>query len=180
MTLRLRVPCSVFCWLRWMPCRSPLWAGLASLATPEQWETQVVFQYFADHSGDAADMTSDEAALVEDAARDIVSRETNEGQLSWAVGPASICSRCNPFVAIVFARSRTGRRLMRMRSPPTLMRSMEYPTAEEIAKAFGQEGLVGNSYKNYEAAGRAARCRALRCVMRSLLGTILWLRPEPA
>lgn len=30
------------------------------------------------------------------------------------------------------------------------MRSMEYPTAEEIAKAFSQEGLVGNLYKNYE------------------------------
>ena len=30
------------------------------------------------------------------------------------------------------------------------MRSMEYPTAEEIVKAFSQEGLVGNLYKNYE------------------------------
>lgn len=27
---------------------------------------------------------------------------------------------------------------------------MEYPTVEEIDKAFSQEGLVGNLYKNYE------------------------------
>lgn len=66
----------------------PLVAKIASLTTPELWETQVVFQYFADHSGDAADIASDEAALIEDAARDIVSRETNEGQLSWGNEPA--------------------------------------------------------------------------------------------
>ena len=127
----------------------PLVAKIASLATPEQWETQIVFQYFADHSGDAADVASDEVALIEDAARDIVSRETNEGQLSWATSQLDLFS----------LQSIRRDRLRKIENRPKVdadaiasdpVRSMKYPTAEEIAKAFSQEGLVGNLYKNYE------------------------------
>ena len=94
-------------------------------------------------------MTSDEAALVEDAARDIVSRETNEGQLSWATSQLDLFS----------LQSIRRDRLRKIENRPKVdadaiasdpMRSMEYPTAEEIVKAFSQEGLVGNLYKNYE------------------------------
>ncbi len=127
----------------------PLVAKIASLATPDQWPTQVVFDFFAnradvDFSENGNGNSLNNASITSD-----VSRETSEGQLTWATSPLDLFS----------LQSLRRDRLRKVESRPKIDadaiasdpgRTLLYPTKEEIEQAFTAEGLVGTLYEAYE------------------------------
>ena len=127
----------------------PLVAKIASLTTPDQWQTQVVFDYFATHSG--IDFTENGTKNLEHDAFAVpdVSRETSGGQLAWATSPLDVFS----------LQSLRRDRLRKVENRPKIdadaiasdpARALVYPTKEEIERAFTADGLVGNLYEAYE------------------------------
>lgn len=126
----------------------PLTAKIASLETPDNWPTQIVFSYFAEHTGLVnTDMQGNLQAASEDAFD--VSRETSEGQLSWATSPLDVFS----------LQSLRRDRLRKIENRPKIdadalasdpMRDILYPSKDEITNAFTSEGLVGQLYASYE------------------------------
>lgn len=127
----------------------PLVAKIASLATPDQWQTQVVFDFFANHAGIDFTKNSSENSEKGALAASDVSRETSSGQLAWATGPLDLFS----------LQSIRRDRLRKIENRPKIdadaiasdsARALLYPTKEEIERAFTAEGLVGNLYEAYE------------------------------
>lgn len=126
----------------------PLVAKIASLETPDNWATQIVFSYFADHSGMKADGSTAEPSLLAGENAD-VSRETSAVQLSWATSPLDMFS----------IQSLRRDRLRKIENKPKIdadalasdpMRDILYPSKEEIDQAFRADGLVGSLYEAYE------------------------------
>ena len=127
----------------------PLVAKIASLTTPDQWQTQVVFESFANHANVDFSKNDNENSRNNASATSDVSRETSDGQLAWATSPLDLFS----------LQSLRRDRLRKVESRPKIDadaiasdpgRTLLYPTKEEIEQAFTAEGLVGTLYKAYE------------------------------
>lgn len=127
----------------------PLVAKIASLTTPDQWPTQVVFDYFAQHSARPKGEEESNDSVETSTALSDVSRETSDGQLTWATGPLDL------FSLQALRRDRLHKIEYRPKidadaiaSDPA--RELQYPCKEEIDAAFTPSGLVGNLYDAYE------------------------------
>ncbi len=137
----------------------PLVAKIASLATPAEWPTQVVFERFAredDSSLAKEGETCQGSAALEGTAGDF---ETASGQLGWATSPLDLFSVRNlRRDRLRKIENRPKRDAETIRSDP--FQQLTIPSKETVTEAFSEEGLVGNLYASYEPR-EEQRCMSL-------------------
>lgn len=104
---------------------------IASLANPDQWSTQVVFQYFANKKMEALGKESAEEGAA----------ERKNVDLDFSLRHM----RADRVRAIERAEKRDAESLTQ---DPLV--EVSYPTSEEIDHAFTAEGIVGRLYESYE------------------------------
>ena len=125
----------------------PLVREIARMATPEQWPTQVVFDYFAGQKGDD----------------DIICA----GQTNELVKPESEAAR-QRFSLLALRRERVAKFDRKPKTDADAiaadpLRDLAFPSDEEITAAFAAEGLVGGLYRNFEPrAEQLAMAEAVR------------------
>ena len=125
----------------------PLVAKIASLATKEEWQTQVVFDYFANHADDVSRETFDDAASSIEGESSF--EDEQSGQLGWATSALDLYS----------LRSLRRERLRAVENRVKIdadaiaadpMRDLAYPSSGIIESAFSENGVVGGLYQDYE------------------------------
>lgn len=161
---------------------------IAQMATPDEWPTQIVFDYFARHNEKVAGNSSDlgesgdldspcSSGNVSDEKRssdlgnpdvsDSLRDSENSSNLNRLCGPENSSSLNSPrnskglkpadlhFSLRALRRERLGK----MESRPKVdaddlaadpMRSLQFPTKQEIDQAFSENGLVGALYGDFE------------------------------
>lgn len=125
----------------------PLVAKIASLTNCDEWQTQVVFDYFAHHEADVSrETSSDEGTLPATNSNAVYEQE---GQLGWVTNPIDL------FSMRLLRRDRLRKVEKRSKidaetiaSDPA--RDLLFPSDEAIAEAFSNNGIVGQLYADYE------------------------------
>ena len=140
----------------------PLVAKIASLATRNDWETQVVFEYFAKQAEDVSRETSEPTLVVAEGA---VSKHAQSGQLGWAVNDIDLYS----LRSLRRNRLRTVENRVKVdadaiASDPA--RELAYPGCEAVAEAFTGAGLVGQLYESFEPR---AEQREMACAVQGAM-----------
>ncbi len=126
----------------------PLVAKIASLATSEEWPTQVVFDHFVRA---AEEPSVEEGAAGKGCAEEgvLADFETASGQLGWAVSPLDLFSMSSlRRDRLRKIENRPKRDAETISSDP--MQHLAIPSSETVSQAFTEEGLVGNLYASYE------------------------------
>ena len=137
----------------------PLVAKIASLTTPAEWPTQIVFEHFTREdissvSGGGIDCQG--AAASEGPAGGF---ETASGQLGWVTSPLDLFSLRNlRRDRLRKLENRPKRDAETIHSDP--FQQLTIPSREVVTEAFSEEGLVGNLYPSYEPR-EEQRCMSL-------------------
>lgn len=143
---------------------SPLVREIARMAAPEQWPTQVVFDYFANQKTDP-----DAEEPIEEA----VSEREERGRASetMTLQHASNQSAARENERFSLRAMRRERVSKFDRKPKTdadaiaadPLRDLAFPSPEDIASAFAADGLVGGLYDDFEPrAEQLAMAEAVR------------------
>ena len=151
--------CAIFrILLAGVACMPPaLVCQIADMATPEEWSTQAVFASFAKVYREAAKRTAEgqetlEAALPEGAAlvQHAAGRSETLEERASGLTPLDL-----DFSLRRMRRERTrklsgGRKEDADEIAADPLRSLSFPTEDEIDAAFSESGLVGGLYEDYE------------------------------
>lgn len=137
----------------------PLVAKIASLATPAEWPTQIVFEHFTREDTSSVSkggIDCQGAAASEGPAGGL---ETASGQLGWATSPLDLFSVRNlRRDRLRKLENRPKRDAETIHSDP--FQQLTIPSREVVTEAFSEEGLVGNLYPSYEPR-EEQRCMSL-------------------
>lgn len=122
-------------------------AKIASLSGSEDWQTQVVFDYLANEYVDVSRETSTAEKSLDNEEPIVATNQS--GQLGWVSNAIDLFSmsylRRNRLRKV---ENRSKIDAESIASDPA--RELEFPSEEEIAKAFSEDGVVGSLYSNYE------------------------------
>ena len=137
---------------------------IARMAAPEQWPTQVVFDYFATQKKDSSAEEPIEETAPEREGRDQASKTT---VLQHASNQAA--ARENDRFSL---RAMRRERVAKFDRKPKIdadaiaadpLRDLAFPSSEDIASAFAADGLVGGLYDDFEPrAEQLAMAEAVR------------------
>lgn len=120
---------------------------IASMGTREQWQTRIVFEHFADKAAADADATESGPSAAEDP------READE---------AAAAGKRSRFSLRSTRWSRLGSDERKPKVDPGAPGAAEgkplsFPSSEEVAAAFDEQGIVGSLYENFEPRAEQAQ-----------------------
>ncbi len=141
----------------------PLVAKIASLTTEDNWQTQVVFKFFAEQSENVSRETSEPTVVMAD---DIsAANKRNAGQLTWAASDIDLYSiRSMRRNRLRTVENRVKVDADAIASDPA--RELCFPPSEAVSEAFSSQGLVGHLYNHYEPREEQ---RTMACAVRDAM-----------
>ena len=154
---------------------TPLLREIARMATPAQWPTQVVFDYFASKKAREEVLVCEEASgeiseqiVVDSNIYSATETLKNECTQDADGGETCVLSASEPFSLRAMRRERVAHIERKAKIDADViaadpLRDLVFPTQDEINAAFAPDGLVGCLYHDFEArAEQLAMSHAVR------------------